>query len=279
MRILAMSDLHHEFLRGRASSGREFMELVDYPSPAGPVNFVALAGDIDIGTWGVTWAGTLAQKFGVPVVYVPGNHEFYGHDYVRLMDELRQEAAAQGVLLLQNDEVRIGGVRFLGCTLWTDFLAWPFDADSGNVRSTPADAWYNMKHAGKRMNDFWYIRRGDARFSPQASLELHRESRKFLDEKLAQPFDGPTVVVTHHGPHPLCNHPRFGANQLSAAFWSDLGLLIALYGPDLWVYGHTHSALDTHVGQTRLYSNQRGYVFDPIPGFDPAHIIEIAGKS
>jgi hypothetical protein len=54
-----------------------------------------------------------------PVIYVPGNHEFYHRD-IALIDELKIQAPDH-IHVLNNDQVIIDGVRFLGCILWTDF--------------------------------------------------------------------------------------------------------------------------------------------------------------
>ena len=61
MRIHLLSDLHNEF--------SSFVPvLLD-------CDLVILAGDIDLKSRGVEWA---KKTFSVPVLYVPGNHEFYG---------------------------------------------------------------------------------------------------------------------------------------------------------------------------------------------------------
>ena len=61
MRIHLLSDLHNEF----SPFTPEVLET----------DVVILAGDIDVKTRGVDWA---KRAFSGPVLYVPGNHEFYG---------------------------------------------------------------------------------------------------------------------------------------------------------------------------------------------------------
>lgn len=75
-------------------------------------------GDVAPGVRGVQWA---ARSFeGTPVVYVLGNHEFYGNAIPGLLDKLRGKRV-EGVHVLENEALEIRGVTFLGCTLWTDF--------------------------------------------------------------------------------------------------------------------------------------------------------------
>ena len=108
MKLLVLSDLHVEF--ADFEPDREAAEAADV---------VVLAGDIHQGTAGMVWA---RQTFpGKPIIYVAGNHEFYGQHWDTLLPELRQKADEFGIHFLENDSVTIDGMRFLGTTLWTDF--------------------------------------------------------------------------------------------------------------------------------------------------------------
>ena len=122
------------------------------------------------------------------------------------------------------------------------------------------------------------------RFTPAHAREIHLRSRAFIEATLGAPHDGPTVVVTHHAPHPNSVHPRFVGNDASPGFVSDLSDLIARHGPELWVHGHTHDGCDYVVGGTRVVCNPKGYgprsaggrienaAFDPqlVVGLEPA---------
>ena len=105
MRIRVLSDLHLEFQ--------------GWMPPAATADVVVLAGDVHVGADGLDWAQR--QFAGAPVVYVPGNHEYYGSDLSEMLTELRVAARGRGIHLLDGDEIIIDGVRFLGATLWTDF--------------------------------------------------------------------------------------------------------------------------------------------------------------
>jgi hypothetical protein len=226
---------------------------------------VVLAGDIDVGTAGIVWAGAESQRLGLPVVYVAGNHEFYGSDLPRLLDRLREEARHQGVYFLDNDVVSLGGVRFLGCTLWTDYRHHP-GIPRARLLATIA----------RVLTDHRLIRLGGRPFLPEDAAQLHAISRAWLAARLAEPHPGPTVVVTHHGPSPLCQHPRIPAGFLSAAFHSDLTALLGA-GPAAWIYGHTHANLCLDLGGTWLLSNQAGYPGEAVPGFAPGRLLQLPG--
>lgn len=100
MRLDILSDLHLELFGFKPD--RATVELADV---------VVLAGDIHKGVNGISWA---RQTFpGKPVIYVVGNHEFYDHYWLRLNDELREEARRNEVHFLENEAVKVGDLRFL----------------------------------------------------------------------------------------------------------------------------------------------------------------------
>jgi len=103
MKLHILNDLHIEF--------------EDFAPPATDADVVILAGDIGVGVEGLRWAKD--RFLDRPVIYVPGNHEFYHHD-LSLIEELKAQAP-EHIHVLNDDQVVIGGVRFLGCILWTDF--------------------------------------------------------------------------------------------------------------------------------------------------------------
>jgi predicted phosphodiesterase len=251
VRLQVLSDLHLE--RGSA------------PPVVADADIVVLAGDIAPGVTGLRAAiGWWPER---PIVYVPGNHEPYGHGLPSLTGELRAVAAAANAWVLERDEIVIDGVRFLGCTLWSDF-----DVAGAHERSL------SMAICGDLVNDYEHIM-----WTPQArtlrphdTLRLHRASRRWLEHRLVTRHDGPTVVVTHHAPLP----PRARITDplrraLAGAFVSDLTDLMGADRVALWIHGHTHRRVDVAVHGTRVVSNPRGYPHEPVDGFDPELVIEI----
>jgi Icc-related predicted phosphoesterase len=245
MRIHLLSDLHNEF------------------SPFTPqvldVDVVILAGDIDVNVRGVAWA---RQCFSGPVLYVPGNHEYYGGHLGRTLQKMRL-VGGERVRVLDRDEVIIAGVRFLGATMWTDFSA------TGN----PPMASLSAQHA---MNDFRQIRTENyRRIRPADLVEQSVKTRDWLCGKLAESFAGQTVVITHHAPslRSLQDSPHAGTH-MDAAYanrWEDLmgGEALAL-----WLHGHCHSAADYDVAGTRVVCNPRGYPGEKT-GFNPGLILTL----
>lgn len=258
VKLLILSDLHLEF-------GSFLVPKVDYDA-------VILAGDIFVpGSKAMRWARR-AGNFGetVPIVFVPGNHEFYEGVLQTSLKEMALTASSCNVHLLAPGEAVIAGVRFLGCTLWTDFEL-PIQTKTGSL----VDTERATKAAKVRLNDYSSIRWAEAqessdapvvaakskkrRFVPEDTLALHQSDRAWLAQKLAEPFDGPTVVVTHHAPHRNSLAPHYQSDWLSASFVSELPSSF-FEVPSLWVHGHIHESFDYQVGNCRVVCNPRGYL-------------------
>ncbi len=267
MKIQLFSDLHLEHSHRHPP----------FALPATNADVVVLAGDIDNGTRAIDWAEkTFPDR---TVLYVPGNHEYYDADFKTAAAALRARArCSANVRLLDNDELTIDGVRFLGSTLWTDF------ALLGRQKMDQVIA-----ESLKYVVDFRKIRMGGGLLTPQQTIDLHRDATAFLQAHLENPFAGKTVVVTHHAPHPGSVHPRWTGNLANAAFVSDLTRLMGKSA--LWFHGHTHDSFDFTVHGTRVLANPMGYrtsnwreprtVDTPLRvvtengRFDPAMVIEI----
>lgn len=258
MKLLILSDLHLEF-------GSFLVPKVDYDA-------VILAGDIFVpGSKAMRWARRTGN-FGetVPIVLVPGNHEFYSGVFQTTQKEMALTAAACKVHLLVPGEAVIAGVRFLGCTLWTDFEL-PIQTKTGLL----VDTERAMKAAKVRLSDYSAIRWAEAqessdasavgakskkrRLVPEDTLALHQRDRAWLAQKLAEPFDGPTVVVTHHAPHRNSLARHYQSDWLSPSFVSELPTSF-FEVPALWVHGHLHESHDYQAGNCRVVCNPRGYL-------------------
>jgi len=255
MKLLVLSDLHNEF---------EPLEI-DQAALAN-VDVVVLAGDIHTKDRSVGWAKKLAADLGKPAILVAGNHEFYNEHFDETLVKMRETAHGSDVHVLENETLVLDGVRFLGCTLWTDFKLF----------GTESSMELSVRKTMNKMNDFRYIRTaGYRRLHPNDTIRRHEQSRAWLISSLATPFDGKTVVVTHHAPSPRSIESKFSSDPLSPAFASDLE---ALMGPsvDLWVHGHMHVSFDYEVNGTRVLCNPRGYSPKYLnPTFDPTLAIEI----
>lgn len=242
MRIQLVSDVHLEF-------GECLL-------PATDADVIVAAGDIGVGLDGLSW---LAAD-GRPVVYVAGNHEFYGGDLQHTLAALRAAAQGTPVRVLENERVEIGGVRFLGATLWTDF-------NEGDREL--------LAHGRLTMNDYHQITLAGLLLRPQDTVAVHGASLAWLERELAQPFPGPTVVVTHHAPTRLSWGSRT-PSPVMHAYCNDLDGWLAARSIDLWLHGHIHCPSDYCINGTRVVCNPRGYQgYREVETFRADFIVEI----
>ena len=247
MKIQYASDLHTEF-------GFEALRKSDIKG-----DVLVLAGDIagkpkELLRYLHSLAGS------IPILYVMGNHEFYGHDFIEGLPRYRKAVESQsGAYFLEIRSVAIGGVRFLGCTLWSDFF--------GGMQG---------KGAERDINDFRFITLEGSPLRWTDVAYRHRESLAWLRKELETPFPGPTVVITHYAPSALSNPPRFAGSPISGAFYSNLDDLIAETQPSLWIHGHMHDSSDYAIGATRVVCNPFGYAEIEVNAkWDPTAIIEV----
>ena len=227
MKIQIYSDLHNEFAPFE-------------PATTG-ADIVVLAGDIDTQARGVKWA---SETFSCPVIYVFGNHEFYKGHIDHTLRKMR-EVAAPHVHVLENQVWICNQARFLVTTSWTDF-------------SSTGDTVAAMVTCGMWMNDFQMIRAEERyrRLRPADVIQRNHEAFDFLVGELSRPFDGKTVVITHHCPIPEVAGEKHDGH-LSAAYSNRWHSLLSM--ADVWIFGHTHRAVDIELDGCRIISNPRGY--------------------
>lgn len=260
IKLAVLSDVHLEVRRahlsrmGMTESGIDEMlaELGRLAAEkAAEADLVIIAGDLAVGCDGIAWAEI--SFAGKPVVYIAGNHEFYRHEIDPLLREMHVRAGrTRNVRFLENEQASfpIAGqaLRVLGCTLWTDYTLF------GRIRRKEM-----MEAASMQLLDHRRIRSPRGGFYlPDEALARHEASRTWLGAKLALPFDGITVVATHHAPLGAAIAPQYEKDTLSPAFANDCSDLLS-YEPAAWVFGHTHFNFDRRVGATRLFSYQWGY--------------------
>lgn len=248
MRLRIYSDLHLEFAPFE-------------PPDCTGVDVVILAGDIDVKGRGAAFA----RRFPCPVVYVPGNHEYYGGAIPHLRDKLRAACEGSNVHVLDDGVVELAGVRFIGATFWTDWV--------GEGLFAPDVAMETARH---RVTDFSRIRVSPAfsRLRPADRLKWHQRSKSFIARTAQEPFAGPTVVVTHFVPTLKGLNPAEVGGPLSG---NDATNAEQLFGPHVstWVFGHSHVRFDQTINGTRVVSNPRGYPDEPVTGFDPSFTIDV----
>ncbi len=255
MKIALMSDLH--------------LSVQPMVAPHIDADVLVLAGDLHRPAGAIAWA----RQFGAtPTLFVAGNHEFYGADLIGTMHALRTQAEGSSVRVLEHDVWHHQGVRFLGCTLWSDYRLF----DSTEQREQ------GLQQAAAMVRDFSRIRVAadfDDLFTPAVAQLLFDRSVSWLERQLAVPHQGPTVVITHFAPSRGSIATRFVGSPLNACFVSDLQAQIERWQPALWLHGHVHDSCDYQIGRTRVVANPRGYAPKGVvenPRFDPSLVIELA---
>lgn len=262
MHIQLLSDLHLEV-------NQEFV-----PEPAPHADVLVLAGDIGSYQRGVALQG---EHFGlerfanwpVPVLFVPGNHEYDAQDFDAAHARLRRSCAQLGIVWLEREAVVLGGLRFVGTTLWSDFdaLATP---PVGKAAGHALAHLLRQREKAFRAADFYLRKTGTTRagspFLAEAVRALALECQAWLRSALAQPFGGPTVVVTHFAPSLRSADPRYGLTPGTAGFCNGLDALLPQV--QLWLHGHLHAPSDyvasghTEAGapwNCRVVANPLGY--------------------
>jgi Icc-related predicted phosphoesterase len=238
MKIQLASDLHLEFIH-QAFPGEKLI------TPAPEAELLILAGDIANGAVAIK----LFQDWPVPVLYVAGNHEYYGGELEFVRDELRNAALHTPVQFLENKSIYFDDYRFLGCTLWTDYRLYKEWSQS-----------FLMVHAEHQLNDHQRIQTGHGSFkvfTAARALYEHEYSAEWLDRELRNNYARKNIVITHHGPHLKSVHPRYEEKPLNAAFVSNLEHLMKR--ADYWLHGHVHDNVDyTHCG-CHVIANPLGY--------------------
>jgi UDP-2,3-diacylglucosamine pyrophosphatase LpxH len=273
-RLLSVSDLHLEFYKDQT-------EAWPYVLPeADPDALLLLNGDVQLWCYGGKFKVNspvfrllkhLSERFRA-VVYVPGNHEYYrglvGHYYDNKFRHYLSELKLDNVFLLNNDQVLLNGgqARLLGSTLWTSM-------DEGNPLFE-LEVSRSANSGRSPLNDFNYVRFTDDKTSfPKLNVrsvrKLHARSVLYLKAQLHTPFEGETLVATHHLPSLSLVQDEFLGHRLTPSYAEPLDELVAY--ADLWLFGHSHVVTDrvlAHV-DTRVVSNAAGYRGQLTKGFDP----------
>lgn len=158
----------------------------------------------------------------------------------------------------QNEVVRISDTDFILSTLWS-YIA---GQQENNI-------FYGM-------NDFRQILYNGAQFTTDDVIEEHLKSIAFIKKSVSESNAIHKVVVTHHLPTFMVVAPRHKDSPISSAFATELKAYIEDSDIDLWAYGHSHTNIDTMIGNTRIVCNQLEYVShgEHLHGFDGGKYIE-----
>ena len=253
LRIQLFSDLHG-------------VSLAHAVSPAPNVDVVVCAGDVTGDAPSTFRALRDAFPSSVRIVCVLGNEAFHDQVLEEVLRSARSLAPSFDIDLIEDSAVTIGGVRFIGATFWSDFRLHGPDPD---IVSAALDA------AEISIVDFVRIRsETGCTFTPYASTWTHSWSRVCIGRELIAPFDGPTVVVTHHPPSARSLPSGFELDPLAPAHASSIDAVVANSGATVWMHGHAEVSADYMLGQTRVVANPCG-AGRSNTGFDPDLVVEV----
>lgn len=247
MRFALASDLHFEFHRDDGET---------LASEVSSEDVLVVAGDL-CSSHMIGRSLTLLLRSHRHVVYVLGNHEFYGSSIPDVRDNLRvfqaeieeSRSPELGTLhVLDNSTCEIEGQRFVGTTMW-------FPRAPG------------IEFKERWLHDFSMIRDGNP--------SIYEENRRAL-EFLADTVRSEDVVVTHHLPTEQSVSERWKGNPYNCFFLCDVEALVRDRQPRVWCHGHTHDSCDYRVGETRVICNPFGYAArEENPSFDSALTVEL----
>ena len=261
MKIQLLSDLHLEVHPHFA------------PQPTPGADVLVLAGDIGSYQAGSLLGAMGDEHFGlerfanwpVPVIFVPGNHEYDAQDFDAAHERLRATCERLGLHWLERETLVLGGVRFVGTTLWTDF-----DALAEDEGSTDLARRLRQRDKAFRAANFYLRKTGGTRSgTPFLAAEMREQGllcQAWLRETLATPFEGATVAITHFAPSLRSADPRYGLVPGTAGFCNALD--DCLEHTPLWLHGHLHTPIDYTVQgvqkngtpwQCRVVANPLGY--------------------
>ncbi|MET1115442.1 MAG: metallophosphoesterase [Comamonas sp.] len=267
MKIQLLSDLHLEadpHFQAEPAPGADVLVL------AGDIGSYQQGGKLTEEDFGLARFSPLPQYAGwpCPVLFVPGNHEYDMQDFDEAHARLRAACDRLGLIWLERETAVLGGVRFVGTTLWTDYDA--IALQDPKVQAGDLGALLRLREKAFRAANFYLRKTGGTRHGEPFLAEPMRvqalQCQQWLQAALAQPFDGPTVAVTHFAPSLRSADPRYGLIAGTAGFCNALDDLFAQ--AQLWLHGHLHAPSDYTVRgqradgapwQCRVVANPLGY--------------------
>ncbi len=251
MKIQILSDLHIEY------------EYLDIPNIGADI--LILAGDILVGKDSVKYIENFRKNYK-EVIYVPGNHEYYGGNISMVSKEISEMCEQADIKFLDNNHFIMDDYCFIGSTLWTDFRLYGEELEK---------IGFYMNRARNALNDFNLIRYASMYFSPSHCATLSLMSQNYIKENLEKYKKKKKIVITHHAPSMKSVHEKYLGNILNPCFANNLDNLVSQ--SDIWIHGHVHDSFDYKIGKARVLANPRGYSSKGVnenKSFNPCLILE-----
>jgi predicted phosphodiesterase len=249
MKIAVHSDLHYEYNL-----------LDDYCLIDLAFDVLILAGDVAPICLLDSAFKSIRERVGhKPIVFVPGNHEFYGYTLENGISEMKKICKQNDINFLYRSVINIDGVMFVGCTLWSNMCAFRGYVDPLDKKTV------TQKIADFRKIDEWSV-----------DKMIHEAKHDYDFIKMS--MTPGSVIVTHFPPSIMLNDcSKMDLNILSSYFYNNYNSIFdKSNAPNFWIYGHTHLNLMRCFNNTLCTSNQHGYKREnQFNGYNQNFILEI----
>ncbi len=225
MRIKIISDLHIEF-------GNYHM-LPDFIK--GEYDLLVISGDVSNAKSIEKCLRRIDTIAWTPVLFVPGNHEYYGSSK-HSVDNRLSKLELKKVTILNDAVFEFEDIVFIGSTCW-----WDHGIELVHLRG---------------MSDFTVIR--DI-FVNNSGMLWGSENKAFMTKMLKKYKDKRVICISHNMPSKKCISSKYMDSDLNDCFANDYDDLLYEYKPEYWFCGHTHDSIDMSVYDTKIICNPYGY--------------------
>lgn len=193
------------------------------------------------------------------VFVIFGNHEYYcKSNNIKTMEEIETEVLKfrKNVYFLNNDYVFINKYNST-----VKKLLEREDHLSDYIKIIGSILWSDINNfVAPRMNDYKFIyTTQDTLLTPDEVKGFFRLNKDYIIQELQMDIM-PTILLTHHGVHDLCNG-YYKGNYMESGYTTNIEELSKFKHLIACINGHTHSSVETVIPGTdiKLLSNCYGY--------------------
>lgn len=242
MKVSIVSDIHLEFSKDVFLNNDENSDLL------------ILAGDIGSGISPETDSFILnCCKMYKDVIFVLGNHEFYGFDINDVVAHwVDFSSRLTNLHFLNNSSCEVDGIKFIGSTLFSDTV---------NDLTIPESLYVNkIKHSFKKeINDFNSIYLNGSKITVDEYNDEYVKSINYITDEINKETDFKKVLITHYATMMPSIGDEFVGSPSRPFFTTDLSNLICNSDLDLVVHGHLHNKSDYEYFGKRVICHPYGY--------------------
>lgn len=246
MKIALLSDLHFQ---RHLDKGYSFIKALDPID----VDILVLAGDIMSFKY-FDEAHSLLDAFLAKykkIIYVAGNHEFYGcspKHVSNVVRQLRDKLPSDRIHIFDEPgRCVIDGQEFICGTMW-----------------------YEYKH-----DNYLYDSLLNDKVCINGFIPWVYEQNELFKHLANGNITNNSIVITHYLPSYECVAPEWKGDELNRFFVCEMDELIKERRPRYWIAGHTHTPFDLKINETRVVGNPFGYPKESKSNFKDKLIIEV----